>query len=907
MPLNEVRSPHYRIVAPVDYTPQALRLASLLDTIRPYISIGIGTPPRNIPIVLRTENVLSNGYVSWAPKREELYMIPPEETYALLWEKQLGVHEWRHVVQISTLRRGLTRMASWLVGEAGIGLGLFAMPRWQMEGDATLAETRLAEYGRGLQPEFTVGYRALLGDSVRRTFRRIDPWICGSYNVHYPDIYRFGYQVLSTLERDAKSGEAYGDVLRYSGRWPIFVFTSDIWLLRQEQTSIKRLARKTFAELDSLWQPLSQVVENFSITTPAPKKRQYISYSYPMAGENLAAIRTDWDRPTRLVVRDSTGQEQRVAPVGTLTSRPVRRGNQVWWSEYRPHPVWEQESFSAIRHTDLATGKSKLYERKGRWFFVTPTPQGFAAVGYDKALRAYIQYFDPQMRRAAAFEFSGNKPISLHGLAYDSLSGLLCYIALDERGMHLGAVEQGSARALTRPSVVSLSGLSAGGGKLYFSSIASGKNEIHTLDLSNLVERRISTSRYGSTNPSAFGDRVVWATARGRGKALAATDTAQCDTLPRVLWSRLPTNLVNRPTKPWAAPAVDTLSTTADTTRSVRRYRRAGHMPNVHSWAPIGLSPTDGNREMPTTIGVTALMQSVLGDFEGSVSYGFYTARSWGAASLSYKGLPVIFSGGVQYGGGVRDVIGGPAKAVEADRSPYGGAWLTASMPLNLSSGAVSRSLNPYMSVRYQNALLWNGSSYDQGGYATYSAGIGYSSAQRRSHRAIGTRLGYAVSLFTSGAFDARFAMQGGLSATGYLPGVALNHALTVKVGAQYQRLSDLNFTSKIFGPRTAPDNYTYRPTTDYAAASVTYTAPIAYPDWGWEGVVYIRRIYGALFADYATGSYVGVAPTPVRRDSYAVGATVGLNLNWLRSYDTSVSFTYAYPTYFNVGYTINF
>ena len=900
--LDEIRSPYYRIVVPIYSTTQGLRLASLLDTIRPFVSTGIGTPPRRLPIILRTENVLSNGYVSWAPKREELYMIPPEDTYALSWEKQLGVHEWRHVVQISLLRHGLTRIASWALGEAGLGLGLFAMPRWQMEGDATLAETRMAEYGRGLQPDFTVGYRALLGDSVRRSFRRIDPWICGSYNAAYPDIYKFGYQVMTTLERQAP--DAYGEVLRYSGRWPIFVFTSDIWLLRHEKTSVKRLARRTFAELDSLWAPLAEVDENFEVLTPAPRKRQYVSYSYPLAGDQVAAIRTDWDRPTRLVVRNPMDIERRVADVGTITSRPVRSGDQVWWTEYRPHPVWEQESFSVIRKTDLKTGKSELFERKGRWFFVTPTSDGFAAVGYDDELRAYIQRFDSSMRRTLRYDFPGDEPVSLHGLAWDDATRQLCYLALTPRGMHLGAMYDTMrvVRELTRPSVVSLSGLSASDGRLYFSSIASGKNEIHVLDLKTGVERRLSTSRYGSTQPSAEGNRVVWATARGRGAAVAGADTAGFDTLPRVEWSRRPIDLVNRPSRRWDAPAVDTLRLTPSE-RPTQRYRRAAHMPNVHSWAPVGLSPVDANRAMPTTVGVTALMQSVLGDFEGSVSYGFYTARSWGSASLSYKGLPVVFSGGVQYGGGERDAIGGPSTALAPDRSPYLGAWLAASAPLNLSSGAAMRSLNPSFSVRYQNALLWDGVAYDPSGYATYGVGLSYSSIRRRSYRAIGPRLGYAVSAQAVGAFDPRFAAMGVLSATGYLPGVALNHAVKLQVGAQYQRLSELNFTSKLLSPRTAPDAWSTRPTTSYAAAALTYTAPIAYPDWGWEGVVYIKRIYGSLFADYAVGNYVDRG----RHDSYAAGGTLSFDLNWLRSYDTSISFTLAYPTYFTFGYAIKF
>lgn len=107
---------------------------------------------------------------------------------------------------------------------------------------------------------------------------------------------------------------------------------------------------------------------------------------------------------------------------------------------------------------------------------------------------------------------------------------------------------------MTEPSLVTLSGLTADGkGQLFFSSIESGKDEIHTLDLTveGYPERRVTTSRFGAYGPAAD-------TARGEVLFTAYTDegyqiarTALHDTQDTVVRRRLPRNLLNIPAPSW--------------------------------------------------------------------------------------------------------------------------------------------------------------------------------------------------------------------------------------------------------------------------------------------------------------------------------------------------------------------
>jgi hypothetical protein len=62
---------------------------------------------------------------------------------------------------------------------------------WALEGDAVMNETLMSSYGRGLQPRFSMGYRAW-GDQIGRDHKgrvrkNIDRWFCGSYRDYIPD------------------------------------------------------------------------------------------------------------------------------------------------------------------------------------------------------------------------------------------------------------------------------------------------------------------------------------------------------------------------------------------------------------------------------------------------------------------------------------------------------------------------------------------------------------------------------------------------------------------------------------------------------------------------------------------------------------------------------------------------
>lgn len=930
---EQIKSPQYKLLYPDFFRPRAVEVAGFLDSITPYINYGLTGPIIRTPIILYTENLMSNGMVVWAPKRDEMVTAPPTNNFAVPWLKQLTVHESRHVAQMSSLKKGLTKIATWILGEAGLSVGLLVVSNWQLEGDAVNAETQMSEFGRALQPDFTVEYRAMAATEKGIRTRSIDKLVCGSYKNHVPDIYKFGYQVMS-------AGETYysptltGEVFEYSAKYPILVVPDYFYLRKRYKTSYRAMTRRAFAELTDWWRPYSQVDNNFeTITSPG---RSFTRYDYPLqmpSGSSIVAAKRDFDTPLRFISIDSSGRERKLRSIGTISSRPIISGSKLYWTEYKPHPIWEQKNYSVIRTLDLQSGKRAIYGRHEANFFLTPMSDGkFASVSVDSMANSYIRVKSDKMENLLRYKFEGS--ISLHGLAWDATSSSLCFIALDNSGMWIGALtfeggQLSGLRQLTNPSLASLRDLTAADGMLYFGSIASGKDEIHSLEIATGKQHQISTSRFGSYIPSIThgADSLLFTTYTSEG-VMVAKSGIDTTSRPVVEWSRLPNNILNPPRHKWDIPKMEDLPMQDSTTsHPTKRYRRASHLFNVHSWAPIGfdtesLINSSGGALMSESgfrigFGASLFFQSTLSDMQGALTYGWVNRSNWLKGGFTYVGLPVSIYIGAEYGG--RDQMAyiplegesglETLPAEDVDVKPFASVTARISLPLNFSGGANQRLFRPSFNITHYNALMYNSElgRYDYG-YQKFDASLWWSNSRRASYRSIVPRLGYAIQFGIGGALNKRFGKIYSLWARGYLPGILPNHSITVRLGAQVQRTKEFAFNSKILTPRGIVDNH---PARRYGAASLDYTFPICYPDGGWDGILHFKRIWTNLFVDGSYGSYFNYKGAEEVRRYHSYGVDLNIDINFFRSAETSIKLTFAGPStgglWFGLGAAVKF
>lgn len=906
---SELRGGDVRVVYPDTLAAAARRIYSYTQAVRPVIGTGFERAPlRGIPFVLHPDNFRSNGLVMWLPKRIELLTTPAADAYAWPWYRQLVSHEYRHAVQYAALDRGLPRVLSWVLGEQGKVTGLLFLPVWLLEGDATLCETQLAPFGRGLQPSFTMAYRALGDEMLRR--RNHDLWFCGSYRRHIPDHYRLGYQIAAYTETRYGRG-VWDRTARFAVRNPYYlVFAPHEGLKRAAGTTVGTLFEETFERLVFHWNAIGTPDDTPRTVAPL-EEDNYTTYAHPLplGDDRLLALKSDYDRPTRFVVTDYTGRERELRRTGAVSSRPATDGRSVWWTEYRRSLLFDERVTSQLCRLDLATGRTRRVADGRNILYPAPAGRnGLAWVRYAPEGRYRIELGGRRWEMPLLTE--------LHGLAWDDATQALYFLATDDRGMWIGRADDGgSYTEILPPSYATLSDLRAGGGRLYFGSIRSGRDEAHALDLATGREWQLTESAYGSFSPAPLpGGEVAVTTYDRRGYRLALQ---RPDTLRPVRHARLPRNLVNPEIPHWSGADPAALVARADSTAAPapRRYRRGTHLLRVHSWMPVAVDLFEAvdEQDLNLTWGATAVSQNLLSSATAYAYYGWDSREgSLVKGAFRYDGLGVALSAEATWGG-EREVYalvqsrpdGRPERQPLPEAVKYWSLSAGATLPLVFDRGYHLRTLALSAAWNYSNGATADLSAlrYDADGRITNLAEAGYnyglhklsfgaafSDCVRLAHRDFAPPKGYALAAsYTLNPANRDFADLVSVYGKLYTPGFLRHNSLTVEAAYQtslggYRHpngLIPLTYRSTRLLPRGFRSSEIV--SRNYFAARLDYEFPLCYPEGGIGSVVYFKRIRLKGGVDYAQFDLplAGAKGTTQRIHSY--GGELVLDFNVAR------------------------
>ncbi len=868
----------------------ARRVMHYIESIKGDVSYEFKHPPLKIPFVIHPENFASNGMVMWMPIRVEFLSTPSTDSYSMPWVKQLVTHEYRHAVQYNNLDRSTIKVCNVLLGQQGAAVSLLFPPLYALEGDAVMMETQMSTYGRGLQPSFTIGYRALADELMDESdFLK---WRCGSYRAYIPDHYQMGYQIMS-YAYDKYGENILNKAFEYTSRNPQFISPYSIALRKFYDTSTKELTFETFGALKEFWESQPQV-ENSATILSEKEEHNFVKYSYPSAieGDKVLALKYDYREPTRFVVYDpKSSEERKIAHTGSVSTRPAYAAGRVWWTEYRRSPLFDEYVNSQLCYMDIERGKPQ--KLKGYKSALYPTP-----LGESKNRIAYVEYnptgeysvvelLDGDLVKSYPIPF----PNEVHSMAWDNLTERLYIIVTGESGMWIEQQCDSGFEPLTKAAYITLSNLRAKDGVLYFGSIASGKDEVHSLDIASGVERQLSQSTYGSFDGSIVGDEIYMTTYDKDGYHLSSQSAEQ--SIKVVEYSNTPNNLVNPERKKWDVINLDTLSfDSLDLALSKekyksKKYRKGSHLINVHSWAPMSFDPLAiiSETSLDIGLGATLVSQNLLSSCESFLSYGWdHYEGSVVKGGMNYNGLGVNLSLSASYGGGdqVAYLIGSD---YQGRLKRYADLSLSASLPLYFSRGYHNRALTLYAGWSYSNGIVPEGDlEYEfivnseteeledvnllynklEHGLNKLSMGVTYSSYLLSAYRDLSTPLGYTASAsYSVNPGNADFSQLLVLYGKIYTPGLAKNNSFTVAAayqdvlgGFEINDLYPLSYKSSALIPRgfTSLD----MTNNDYFAASAEYKLPLCYPEFGVFNFLYFKRLSLGLGADYARFKYYG-------------------------------------------------
>ena len=881
-------TPNVKVIYPKSASQIGHTTLYYADRLNPYISYGYTLSALNLPFVVHPENMKSNGLVMWLPKRVEFLSSPSIDGYSMPWLKQLVAHEYRHAAQYNNLNVGFVKALSYILGQQSSTIGLIFMPLWMMEGDATLYETQSSTFGRGRQPRFTLEYRAM-GD-ITNKYRNSDKFFCGSYRDFIPDHYQMGYQMVQYGNQLAGRQMA-NEMAAFGPRRP-WTIVSEGWRMKKLfGFSSRELFSKTFDHLTDFWaeQPMPQ---NSSQILPTPRIKSYTTYSNPQSigDKGILLLKENLDHPSHFVLLNpETGHEERISYTGDVSTRPIydAANQRVWWTEYRRSTMFQQRVRSTLCYMDIEKGKPRSIRNRNNVLYPAPDDtNGLAWIEYNPSGIYSFHY-----RRHDGAEQDVDLPFGqeIHSLAWDNLTRRFYCIITGDEGMWIAEIDsERNIRPLTRPAYITLSNLRAANGRLYYGSIASGRDEIHCYDIASKREYQLTTSRYGSFDaaPAPNGEILLTSyDSLGYHPARQQEDKVWRE----VEYSSLPKEVVNPPFRQWDVINLDTIKISqADTAAiasplKVKRYRKGLTLFNFHSWAPLSYDPfalsEEGNISM--NAGATVMTQNLLSSMQGFFTYGYNASEGsiW-KGSLRYYGLGPTISLNATYGGSqnIYPIYFYNTEShkfelpLPPNRGKYYSFGVNISFPLLFQRGYHTRQLVAAMEWDYSNGLvanigklsLSNGISniatigYKEGLHLT-SFTLGFQDVVRKSHRDFAPPWGFAAqAAYAINPANGNFSDLLVLYSKIFTPGFFAHNSLTLAMvyqtsigGFQSQdALSALTFKSSMMLLRGF--NSSQIENRNYTAASLNYQFPICYPDGGIQGILYFKRIRLNLGADIA-------------------------------------------------------
>lgn len=373
----QIETPVVRVIFPEDAESTAQHVAGIMTYMSRLYPIGDGELFKKIPVILQNATDIPNGYVELGPWRSEMYISPPPSSFALGsldWTTLLAIHEFRHVQQLSTAKRGLTALAYYLFGEeAYSGMAHLSWPNWYIEGDAVVAETVLSMQGRGRLPAFLNGYRAKILSGEDWAYAKVRN---GSLKEWIPDHYRLGF-LLQNYGRVRHGQDFWDRIAQESAAYEGLIYPFSAAMKRYAGVSSIEFYHNAMAYYRDLWKTDTTGMTDGQPVVAEDMER-YRNFSYPAFGDNgalYAAMRSFSE--IEAIHRITPEGPERIVAMGFQNEPSFSYANGKFaWTELRLHPRWVREDYSSIVVFDTGTGKKQTITQRESYFSPALSPSG---------------------------------------------------------------------------------------------------------------------------------------------------------------------------------------------------------------------------------------------------------------------------------------------------------------------------------------------------------------------------------------------------------------------------------------------------------------------------------------------------------------------------------------------------
>jgi hypothetical protein len=853
---EQINTRHFRIIYPKEFYKESNRLANLLDYSYEPITKSLDRKPGKVPVILHNSSALSNGYVSWAPKRMEFITTTPPDSYGEDWLEQLALHEFRHIAQVDKLNQGFTRILSWTFGQQATGAMVGYLPLWFVEGDAVVTETALSSTGRGRLPSFEMKLKALYTENGSKI--SYDKMYFGSFKDFIPDYYPSGYLMVAyaRLKYDPYFSST---ILDNVARKPYLLCPFYLGMKKNYNLSKVKLYRETFDTLKYLW---TKQINNVNYTDysyiSGEKSKFYTSYRYPqyVNDSTVVVLKSSIDHLTQFVLVSRNGTENRIHTPGYMsTDRLSSQDSKIVWDEIVEDPRWEHRSYSVIKIMDTGTGKKKRLTRKTRYFSPSISNDGekIVVIEIDKQNINYLTIINAHSGTVIK-RIPSEADNQLQYPAWTDKNDIIA-VSVDGEGKKIKRYDlAGQVWSTVYSSKnIDISQPVVWKNYILFRGGFNGIDNIYAVNVSSGNIFQVTSSRYGAYDPSVINksDELLYAdyTSNGYKSVLAPLDTDK--------W--IPLSDVTDISVKWYNPLAqleDKNIQESDIPSVIFKpeyYSRLTHLFNLHSWYPFYVNLDYENidlSDLPLSLGLTILSQNELSTAVSSIGYSYEKGYHYLYPKFTYYGFyPVLeFSA----------ILGGPStylKLYENIDAPknvsYEKSYLVKSyLPLRFSNGKYVKIVIPRAEYEF-NTLYYFDGGYKKG-ISSLHYKLGLYRYLRPSHRDIDYKWGQAVYFtYTHSPSNKLFGSLFSVSSKLYFPGLFPHHSFRIYGGMQkqYPKMF-IYYINRVLLPRGYPNYYSEKSW----KLTLDYSFPLAYPEISLGPVVYVKRIKMNLFLDHAYG-----------------------------------------------------
>jgi hypothetical protein len=847
---RQIKTDHFEIIFSHDVENEAKRVAHILEKAYPFVARSLKEKPPRIPIVLQSQSLISNGFVTLAPRRSELFLTPATDPVISNtdWLKTLAIHEFRHVVQFEKGRRGFNKALRIILGQVGQSIGLaLTLPPWFFEGDAVGIETALTRGGRGRLPLFDRDLRTIMLSGKKWDY---DKAHLGSYDDYVPDHYLYGYFYTSFLRN--KYGDLFlSDLANESAKRSYFPL-SFYWAYdRLTGESFEKFYSSVMSDLVTEW---SKRADKLSITelevTPLPKHFGWTNYLYPQATKSgkIFALKKGLSFIEEFVLLNENEEESVYYPASLHSDHPFKvRDDKVAFFELDLDPRWGYRDYSRLKVLDIQKKEMILDLRglKGR----------YVVLSHDGKKLAYIEWNERQEQAIIIMDISGNiltrtpvpKESVITSIDWKNDDELVVVVKdyFEFKWIADFRPTQGLGKVLFSKSFQNIGHVAVEGGEIFFEGPASGIDNLY--HLSGNRAKQLTVSKFGAYAPDLSGTSLIYNDYSFEGMRIVRKkknwqdeETSSDSFYP----------VFEKFSNSEGLYEFESQLSSLPEEQKITDYSQMAHAINVHSW--LLLAPP-----LSSTITASLMSRDILNNLNLSAGalYDLNEQVLQGFTALSFSHYYPVFDAMAAYGERKQNVT---TNGIDRQNKWQEGSFEAGlSIPWQYLQGRFRHSFTSRAFskiIKVTNKISIDETEVRDG--ALFSPGIelSYSIFSRMAKRDLNPTLGLSIDgRFEEGRDITGDNLRGRLFSTDgrlFLPGLWYHHSFYHQIAFESQDDKTYQYSSRIFYPRGTKGVFL----SELRKYSGNYTLPLFYPDWHWSRYLYLKRMSLNVFYDQLSG-----------------------------------------------------